>query len=165
MKMILMGIVLVLGVILLVWMALGAWIALGYILAGTEERERVPTQEPLISTPTVMPTPVSMPTSLPLPTHVPMLTATSNPTSIQGQPRDVSRSGLFSGAGGAALGGDYDSSSVEEVLEQGLYVAGITPVHIAFRGTPSAGSVRCDWRGDARTLGQRESPMMIFGVL
>ncbi len=37
----------------------------------------------------------------------------------------------------------------------GLYAAGVTPTHIVFRGTASEDSVRCDWRGVARTLDQR----------
>ena len=43
--------------------------------------------------------------------------------------------------------GEVDASSVEDVLEQGLRLAGASPVHIAFRGTANAGSVRCEWRG------------------
>ena len=46
---------------------------------------------------------------------------------------------------------------VEDVLEQGLHLAGASPLHQAFRGTASVGSVRCEWRGVARTLAQRES--------
>ena len=30
-----------------------------------------------------------------------------------------------------------------------------SPVHLAIRGTPAAGSVRCAWRGIARTVAQR----------
>ena len=63
---------------------------------------------------------------------------------------------LFSGSGGQAAGYPVDgTASVEEVLEQGLRSAGASPVHIAVRGTASADSVRCDWRGIARTPAQR----------
>ena len=47
-------------------------------------------------------------------------------------------------------------STVEEVLERGLRLAGASPVHLAFRGTANADSVRCEWRGIARTPAQRE---------
>ena len=72
------------------------------------------------------------------------------------EPRDVGSFDLFSGSGGQAAGYPVDgTASVEEVLEQGLRSAGASPVHIAVRGTASADSVRCDWRGIARTPGQR----------
>ena len=44
---------------------------------------------------------------------------------------------------------------MEEVLEQGLRLAKASPVHVALRGTASAESVRCGWRGIARTAEQR----------
>ena len=72
------------------------------------------------------------------------------------EPRDVESFDLFSGSGGQAAGYPVDgTASVEEVLEQGLRSAGASPVHIAVRGTASADSVRCDWRGIARTPAQR----------
>ena len=49
-----------------------------------------------------------------------------------------------------------DTASVEDVLERGLRLAETSPVHIAIRGTASASSVRCGWRGIARTPSQRE---------
>ena len=45
--------------------------------------------------------------------------------------------------------------TVEELLEDGLYGAGASPAHLAIRGTPAASSVRCAWRGVARTERQR----------
>ena len=45
--------------------------------------------------------------------------------------------------------------TVEELLEAGLRLAGASPIHIAFRGTASASTVRCGWRGIARTPTQR----------
>ena len=72
------------------------------------------------------------------------------------EPRDVGSFDLFSGSGGQAAGYPVDgTASVEEVLEQGLRSAGASPVHIAVRGTAAADSVRCDWRGIARTPAQR----------
>ena len=47
------------------------------------------------------------------------------------------------------------ATSVEEVLDKGFRLAGVSPVHLAIRGTPAAGSVRCAWRGVTRTLDQR----------
>ena len=47
-------------------------------------------------------------------------------------------------------------AGVEAVLEQGLHLARVSPVHLAIRGTPAASSVRCQWRGVARTVQQRE---------
>ena len=38
----------------------------------------------------------------------------------------------------------------------GLLAAGLSPTHLAIRATPSNESIRCDWRGSARTLDQRE---------
>ena len=48
------------------------------------------------------------------------------------------------------------SMTVEDILEHGLRLADASPAHIAFRGTPEPGSVRCDWRGIARTVSQRD---------
>ena len=49
------------------------------------------------------------------------------------------------------------TATVEEVMEKGLKLVGASPVHLAFRGTALEGSVRCHWRGVARTLDQREA--------
>ena len=46
--------------------------------------------------------------------------------------------------------------TVEGLLAEGLGRAGASPVHLAIRGTPAADSVRCAWRGVARTAKQRE---------
>ena len=84
------------------------------------------------------------------------------PEDIQSLPRDVSGFGLLSEPGGAASDGDYKSPSVEDVLEAGLYAAGASPTHVAFRGTTNTDSVRCDWRGSARTLEQREEEIRFW---
>ena len=47
--------------------------------------------------------------------------------------------------------------TLEEYLEQGPRLAGHSPVHLAVRGTPVANSVRCSWRGTARTPTQRDN--------
>ncbi len=46
-------------------------------------------------------------------------------------------------------------ATVEDVLEQGLHVAGASPVHLAIRGMAGGDTVRCGWRGIARTAEQR----------
>ena len=47
-------------------------------------------------------------------------------------------------------------ATVEETLELGLYSASATPVHLAVKANGSQESVRCEWRGVARTLEQRD---------
>ncbi len=54
------------------------------------------------------------------------------------------------------------TSTVEELLEDGLYGAGASPVHLAIRGTPAADSVRCSWRGITRTAQQREDAIRFW---
>ena len=93
-------------------------------------------------------------------TAVPTETPPRETTQVVG--RDVSMFGLFSRPGGATIDFDYDSPSVEDVLEKGLYAAGVTPTHIVFRGTVDPDSVRCDWRGSARTLSQREQEIRFW---
>ncbi len=58
-------------------------------------------------------------------------------------------------ANGEATVTDPAAPTVEELLERGLHRAGASPVHLAMRGTPAADSVRCAWRGIARTATQR----------
>ena len=77
-----------------------------------------------------------------------------DPTEVRG----VSALDLFSGRSGSGV--TYSAYStreptVEEILEAGLRLAGASPVHIALRGTASRESVRCAWRGIARTPTQR----------
>lgn len=74
------------------------------------------------------------------------------------QPRDVSGVDLFWGSfnsSGAAYG-PVETASVEDVLDKGLRLAEASPTHLAFRGTAQDGSLRCGWRGIARTPIQRE---------
>ena len=68
--------------------------------------------------------------------------------------------GVVSEGGGSASGGEAtasspDAATVEELLRDGLHVIGASPAHLAIRGTPTATSVRCVWRGTARTPAQR----------
>ena len=51
---------------------------------------------------------------------------------------------------------------MEEVLEEGLLLAGASPVQLAIRGTAAADSVRCEWRGIARTAAQREGAIRLW---
>ena len=73
-------------------------------------------------------------------------------------PRDVSGLDLFSGRTGVVthISDSTGESTVEAVLAAGLRLAGTSPVHIAFRGMASPSSIRCDWRGIARSPEQRE---------
>ncbi len=59
-------------------------------------------------------------------------------------------------ARGAATSSSGPAPTVEEVLAEGLALAGASPVQLAIRGTAGAESVRCAWRGVARTVAQRE---------
>ena len=70
--------------------------------------------------------------------------------------RDVSSFNPFSRSSSGVAFSQEETPTVEEVLEKGLRSAGASPVHLAVRGTASVDSVRCDWRGIARTPGQRE---------
>ena len=48
-----------------------------------------------------------------------------------------------------------EAPTVEDLLAKGLHLAEASPAHLAVRGTPAASSVRCAWRGIARTAQQR----------
>ena len=58
--------------------------------------------------------------------------------------------------GEATSPGRRTAPTMEELLAEGLALAGASPVHVAIRGTAGAESVRCAWRGIARTVAQRE---------
>ena len=66
------------------------------------------------------------------------------------------------GAGGEATVTDSGVPTVEELLEEGLHRAGASPVHLAIRGTPAEASVRCAWRGIARTVDQRNAAVRFW---
>ncbi len=72
-------------------------------------------------------------------------------------PRDISRHELVSRRGPDGVGVvPLDAPPVEDVLERGLGLTGASPAHLAVRGSVREDSVRCHWRGIARTLSQRE---------
>ena len=78
-------------------------------------------------------------------------------------PRDVSGFDLFSGSSRSGVAHSFTpTATVEEVLQNGLRQAGASPVHIAILGTADANSVRCDWRGIARTAAQREEAIRFW---
>ena len=82
---------------------------------------------------------------------------TGNESDITNASVDAESFDLFSGRSGSSVAYvGADTASVEDVLERGLRLAETSPVHIAIRGTASASSVRCGWRGIARTPSQRE---------
>ncbi len=119
-----------------------------------------PAVSAVILTPTPTPsvqTPSATPTVLPVSIAYPEFGSTVGAEVARRQPRDVSRFKFFSGNSDGAAYYDEGVSSVEDVLERGLHLAGASPVHQAFRGTASVGSARCEWRGVARTLAQREA--------
>ena len=79
-------------------------------------------------------------------------------------PRDVSRINLFTTIlhPGAAYSDDLSAHSVEDVLEKGLQLGELSPVHLVVRGTTVANSTRCEWRGVARTAAQREAAIRFW---
>ena len=81
----------------------------------------------------------------------------------QCEPRDVSTLDLFTppSAQGAAFE-PLPAATVEDVLEMGLTLAGASPVHLVARGTADSDSVRCEWRGIARTAAQREEAVRFW---
>ena len=80
------------------------------------------------------------------------------------EPRSVSAFNLFSGSPkvGAAQESDVNPATVEEILEKGLALSEMSPVHLAFRGTTTDGGVRCHWRGIARTPHQRDQAIRFW---
>ena len=78
------------------------------------------------------------------------------------EPREVSKFSLSSANLGRGALGEEETANVEEVLEKGLRSVGASPVHIALRGTGIDGSVRCSWRGVARTPSQREEAIRFW---
>ncbi len=63
---------------------------------------------------------------------------------------------------GEATSTSSDAPSVEALLEDGLFLVGASPVHLAIRGTPAAGAVRCAWRGSVRTAEQRADAIRLW---
>ena len=118
-----------------------------------------PAVSAVVSTPTPTPS-VQSPTALPVSTPTPEFGAAREAEAAPS--RDVSAFRFFSGNPGESAYSEEDVSSVEDVLEKGLHLAGASPVHLAIRGTARRGSVRCGWRGVARTLEQREEAIRFW---
>ena len=78
-------------------------------------------------------------------------------------PMDVSQVDLFLGSGGSAAPGNADLATVEDVLEKGFRLAELSPVHIVTEGTGQQNSLRCAWRGVARTSAQRDTTIFVSG--
>ena len=86
------------------------------------------------------------------------VTATAPDLSTTGQPAGV-RDDHGHGEAAATSGPE---STVEELLAEGLHLAGASPVHLAVRGMAAADTVRCAWRGIARTAAQREGAIRFW---
>ena len=71
-------------------------------------------------------------------------------------PREVGGGYLFASSVPGASDFQSITPTVEELLELGWFGSGASPTHIALRGIPETGSIRCEWAGIARTLAQRE---------
>ncbi len=85
------------------------------------------------------------------------------PTIDPCRPRNVSTFDLFSSpADGSVAFSQEKTPGVEDLLEKGLRLAEASPVHIVVRGTADAASVRCGWRGIARTPEQREDAIRFW---
>ena len=78
--------------------------------------------------------------------------------------RDLQLPDLFSVHSGivTATSGESETASVEEALEMGLSEAGASPTHLALIGTTKDDSMRCEWRGVARTMQQREDALRFW---
>ncbi len=83
----------------------------------------------------------------------------SDRTAVEGSCRSRNVTGFsFIGAQSPPGMSDYHhpASTVEAILEKGLREIEASPTHIVVRGTAQADSIRCDWRGVARTVDQRD---------
>ena len=86
------------------------------------------------------------------------------PGSRECDERSVSDIPLVRQTSSAAAGYDLDEPvpTVEDLVEKGLFGAGASPAHIAFRGPARRNSTRCEWRGVARTAEQREQAVRFW---
>ena len=76
--------------------------------------------------------------------------------------RDVSAFSVFQPAHGGAAFSPPETLSIEAVLNKGLNGLDLSPTHIVFRGTVGADSIRCEWRGVARAMTQREEAIRFW---
>ena len=104
------------------------------LIASTVTGEAVITPYPTAPSASVpTPSPVSSGRPVPTPVIVSKITLTPRPLpDSRPTRRDVSRFRAFSPGGAGAYGHGDDSPSLEEVLNKGLYAAGITPSHLVF---------------------------------
>ena len=77
-------------------------------------------------------------------------------------PQGIGTAEAIGGRAGEAAAATGREPTVDELLEEGLGRAGASPVHLAIRGTPAADSVRCAWRGVARSVKQREGAIRFW---
>ena len=90
----------------------------------------------------------------------------ADPTVADTSPRDVSGMLLFvSQPGGAGSDYVFETETVEELLDKGMFAVEASPTHIVLRGTPVRDSVRCEWQGIARTPYQREEAIRFWLAL
>ena len=107
-------------------------------------------------------TPAAAVNSSSSPSSTTNISLTDDPTPAS-EPARASRMDLFGrGGGGEATTTTEGVPTVEELLEKGLYLAEASPVHLAIRGTASSDTVRCAWRGIARTTEQRENAIRFW---
>ena len=123
---------------------------------------------PLATLACAAPAPTIAPTATPTPAPTATPTPEPVPTCDNGRancsPRDVSGISVVAGlsSGGAAFDIAIETPSIEEVLEKGYLTSARSPVHIAARGVAQPRTFRCDWRGLARTAGQREDAIRFW---
>ena len=116
-------------------------------------------------TPAAAPTPTSPAAFTPTPTATPTPAGPCEEEDIDCSPRDVSGYQVYGRpyeARSAVIGERTSAPTVEEIMEKGLRLAGASPVHIVVRVSGLPNSVRCSWRGIARTPEQREDAIRLW---
>ena len=101
------------------------------------------------------------------PVETPTLPASVTPTPQEitepdRSPRDVDHIYFFSPAASLSGASPQWTPPVEQVMEEGWRLSESSPVHLAFRGRLAPDTARCQWRGIARTLAQREEAIRFF---
>ena len=92
--------------------------------------------------------------------HMAAFSASEQPelNNAEATARDVSGFAMFHPRIQGAMF-EYETPNTETVLETGWHGLGASPTHVAVIGTPTAGTVRCDWHGFVMTNRQRESAL------
>ena len=148
-----LGLVLAAG--LLAVAVVGGSLGRGGLEAGAATGTNVPSDA---TTPSTTASPATTPT-----VSSPLAALATDETTPAAAPRVASGMDLFGrGGGGEATTTTEGVPTVEELLEKGLYLAEASPVHLAIRGTASGDTVRCEWRGIARTTEQRENAIRFW---